>query len=171
MNSCTAISGLILLVVTNLACIVSFATPYWLEKKGKTIGLWAECHDQKCEWVFEKSSYSPTDKDYVIASQGLMSVGLAVCLIALLVATLALCCQCTSCNHAGFVAGLLITAFLSMGIATAVYGIKTSKEENAKVSYDASVHFGWSFWVAVGAAGMALVTSLIYGCSSKGTDE
>ena len=48
--------------------------------------------------------------DYIIATQGLMSVGLAVCLIALLVSTLALCCQCNNCNYTGFVAGLLITA-------------------------------------------------------------
>mmetsp|Transcript_42108 Transcript_42108/g.67373 ORF Transcript_42108/g.67373 Transcript_42108/m.67373 type:complete len:172 (-) Transcript_42108:177-692(-) len=171
MNSCTAISALIMLVVTNLATIISFATPYWLEGKVETQGLWAKCVSQECSWVFQEVKEN-NEKDYIIATQGLMSVGLAVCLIALLVSTLALCCQCNNCNYTGFVAGLLITAFLSIGIATAVYGIKTSKVENAELSFgdNATFRFGWSFWTGVGAAGMAMLTSLIYGCSSRRVD-
>lgn len=168
MNSCAAISGLIMLVVTNLAAIVSFATPYWRERKMSTEGLWATCEGQECKWVFESVDLNEKGKDYIIATQGLMSVGLTVCLIALLVSTLALCCQCNSCNYTGFVAGLMITAFLSIGIAVAVYGIKSSKEENARITFDKNDRrFGWSFWVGAGAAAMALLTSLLYGCSSR----
>lgn len=54
MNSCTAISALIMLVVTNLATIISFATPYWLEGKEGTQGLWAKCVGQECSWVFQE---------------------------------------------------------------------------------------------------------------------
>lgn len=62
MNSCTAITALILLVLTNLATIISFATPYWLETTEDTRGLWATCKDQKCEWVFESSDYRVEDE-------------------------------------------------------------------------------------------------------------
>lgn len=55
MNSCAAISGLIMLVVTNLAAIVSFATPYWREQKSSTEGLWATCHGTQCQWVFDNN--------------------------------------------------------------------------------------------------------------------
>jgi hypothetical protein len=61
----------------------------------------------------------------------------------------------------------LFLAVLSIGIGTAVYGIKSSKEVNAKTSFEDFPHFGWSFWVAVGAAGMAMLTSLMYCCSSR----
>lgn len=171
MNSCAAISGLIMLVVTNLAAIVSFATPYWREQRLSTEGLWAKCQMQECQWVFDSKDLSDSN-DYIIATQGLMSVGLTVCLVALLVSTLALCCQCNNCNYTSFVAGLMITAFLSIGIAVAVYGIKSSKEEKAGLSFDNDhdCRFGWSFWVGAGAAVMALLTSLLYGCSSKNED-
>lgn len=59
-----------------------------------------------------------------------------------------------------------ILAVLSIGIAVAVYGIKSSKEKKAGISF----RFGWSFWVGAGAAIMALLTSLLYGCSSKKED-
>lgn len=172
MNSCAAISGLIMLVVTNLAAIVSFATPYWREQTSSTEGLWATCHGTQCQWVFDNNKDLAESNDYIIATQGLMSVGLTVCLIALLVSTLALCCQCNSCNYTGFVAGLMITAFLSIGIAVAVYGIKSSKEKKAGIFFDNGhdFRFGWSFWVGAGAAIMALLTSLLYGCSSKKED-
>lgn len=55
MNSCAAISGLIMLVVTNLAAIVSFATPYWREQTSSTEGLWATCHGTQCQWVFDNN--------------------------------------------------------------------------------------------------------------------
>lgn len=65
-----------------------------------------------------------------------------------------------------------ILAVLSIGIAVAVYGIKSSKEEKAGLSFDNDhdCRFGWSFWVGAGAAVMALLTSLLYGCSSKNED-
>lgn len=65
-----------------------------------------------------------------------------------------------------------ILAVLSIGIAVAVYGIKSSKEKKAGISFDNGhdFRFGWSFWVGAGAAIMALLTSLLYGCSSKKED-
>ena len=48
--------------------------------------------------------------DWFKATQGLMALGLGVALIALIVATLSLCCRCSEqCNFGGFVAGLLLT--------------------------------------------------------------
>lgn len=46
---------------------------------------------------------------WFIAVQGLMSVGLALCLLSLLIATISLCCQKQSCSPSGTIAGLLLT--------------------------------------------------------------
>jgi hypothetical protein len=46
---------------------------------------------------------------WFIAVQGLMSVGLALCLLSLLVATISLCCQKQNCSSSGTIAGLLLT--------------------------------------------------------------
>jgi hypothetical protein len=53
--SCAQILGLIMLVNTNLAIIISFATPYWIVHAlgYGNLGLWAECLGEKCTWVFD----------------------------------------------------------------------------------------------------------------------
>lgn len=57
MNSCAAVIGLIMLVITDLAIIISFATPYWQESKllfrSSSSGLWAYCTSDDCTWIFE----------------------------------------------------------------------------------------------------------------------
>ncbi|KAK3088805.1 hypothetical protein FSP39_023937 [Pinctada imbricata] len=162
--------GLIGLVLTDLAGIVAFATPFWLDNRSTKIsfGLWASCKDaSNCDWIFTGGQVN--DKNWFIAVQGLMAVGLCVALVALLIATIALCCQCQNCNYAGTVAGLLLTAFLAMGIAVTLFGIKAAEEDvyNAKIDDSGLQKFGWSFWLSAGSAGMALITSFVYGCSSR----
>lgn len=53
--SCAQIIGLIMLVNTNLAIIISFATPYWqIRPLGfGNDGLWAKCAGEECRWVFD----------------------------------------------------------------------------------------------------------------------
>lgn len=63
-TSCAQIMGLIMLVNTNLATIIAFATPYWaVFKLGTAQGLWAICGSTDCIWEFENDfamqDYSP----------------------------------------------------------------------------------------------------------------
>lgn len=54
MHSCAAVTGLILLVITDLGTIISFATPFWIMcSSGADRGLWATCQKTSCEWIFE----------------------------------------------------------------------------------------------------------------------
>ncbi|KAJ8306055.1 hypothetical protein KUTeg_016600 [Tegillarca granosa] len=111
--------------------------------------------------------------DWFRATQGLMTVGLCVGLVALIIATLALCCQCRKCNYGSVVAGLLITAFLSIGIAVVVFGVKAA-DSGTRIDWTESRsfnRFGWSFWLAAGSSGMALLTSFIYCCTCRGASD
>jgi hypothetical protein len=62
MQSCTAVTGLILLVITDLGTIISFATPVWI-LHGSDIdrGLWAVCKGTNCEWIY---NYNVNPKDF-----------------------------------------------------------------------------------------------------------
>ncbi|XP_033726878.1 uncharacterized protein LOC117316424 [Pecten maximus] len=183
MRSCAAVFGLTFLVITDLATIISFATPYWLELniglfglsgQWKFHGLWATCDRDQCSWVFEDGARVLSSAEWFKATQGLMSVGLGLALLALIVATLALCCQCHGCNYASTVAGLLLICFLCIGVAVALFGIKASQDFNAVVASEnlalgQEYKYAWSFWLAAGAAGMALITSIVYGCAGLNT--
>ncbi|KAL3892361.1 hypothetical protein ACJMK2_004572 [Sinanodonta woodiana] len=172
-NTCGAIVGLIFLVLTNLAIMIAFATPYWLEHRmifNRNEGLWADCLDNECTWHFEDNfKFQSQIEDWFKATQGLMTVGLVVGLLALLVATLALCCSCKNCNPNHAVAVLLVVGFLCIGVAVVVFAIKASDERNAKLKwdFDTLVRFSWSFWVAIAAAGLSLVTAVIYSCMNR----
>lgn len=172
--TCAQIFALIVLVNTNLAIIIAFATPYWIEynwlRYTNNKGLWAECSDSDCKWVFDDDfalqRYQP---DWFKACQALMAIGLACGLTALLIATLGLCCDCHSCNPNHAVTGLLILAFLTMGVAITIFGIKASDDWKIKFqwSFYSSGKFGWSFWVAIAAAISSLVTAIFYGCMGR----
>ncbi|XP_021355456.1 uncharacterized protein LOC110451654 isoform X1 [Mizuhopecten yessoensis] len=185
MRSCAAVLGLTFLVITDLASIISLATPYWLEHSIGVFGLvgrwtfhglWATCDSDQCSWVFEDGARVLSSAEWFKATQGLMSVGLGLALLALIVATLALCCQCHGCNYAGVVAGLLLLCFLCIGVAVALFGIKASQDFNAVVTSEdlalgQEYKYAWSFWLAAGASGMALITSIVYGCAGLSTQN
>ncbi|KAL3892360.1 hypothetical protein ACJMK2_004589 [Sinanodonta woodiana] len=167
--------GLVVLVICVVASIIAFVTPYWLESDDiitgrHHMGLLAKCKENSCKWMFEDDmlhqKYAP---DWFKATQGLMTVGLVVGLLALLVATLALCCSCKNCNPNHAVAVLLVVGFLCIGVAVVVFAIKASDERNAKLKwdFDTLVRFSWSFWVAIAAAGLSLVTAVIYSCMNR----
>lgn len=61
---------------------------------------------------------------------------------------------------------------LAIGTAVTLFGIKASQDFNAGIEWDGTdlFRFGWSFWLAVGAAGVALLTSIVYGCSGQRTE-
>lgn len=57
MASCLAVMGIIWLVITNLAIIICFSTPFWTEEYMFSLisneGLWAKCGINTCVWFFE----------------------------------------------------------------------------------------------------------------------
>ncbi|XP_041362167.1 uncharacterized protein LOC121378129 [Gigantopelta aegis] len=179
MTSCCAIFGLVFLVITNLAIIIAFATPYWLELRspysftgGENRGLWAYCSDEACTWVFQDHSiWRQRESGWWIATQALMSVGLALGLMSLLFATLALCCECRGCNCSHAIAGLLMIAFLVLGTSVVVFGINAHSDSSFKAEINWTKHararFSWSFWLGVGSSGLAFLTSLIYACEGR----
>ncbi|XP_060564293.1 uncharacterized protein LOC132723568 isoform X2 [Ruditapes philippinarum] len=168
--SCAQILGLIMLVNTNLAIIISFATPYWIVHAlgYGNLGLWAECLGEKCTWVFDNEFELQSQRlDWFKATQGLMSVGLGLGLIALLVATLSLCCTCHSCNPHHPICGLLLTSCLSMAVGIVIFGVKAHDEWNIELEKGLHGSFGWSFWVGIGATALAFLTSCIYCCIGR----
>ncbi|XP_053382308.1 transmembrane protein 47-like isoform X2 [Mercenaria mercenaria] len=168
--SCAQILGLIMLVNTNLAIIISFATPYWrLRPLGfGNDGLWAECAGEECRWVFDDEFYlQKTLPDWFKATQGLMSVGLGLGLIALLVATLSLCCTCHSCNPHHPICGLLLTSCISMAVGIVIFGVKAHDDWGIELEKGLYGSFGWSFWVGIGATAMAFLTACIYCCMGR----
>ncbi|XP_071143526.1 uncharacterized protein [Mytilus edulis] len=173
MQSCAAVTGLILLVITDLGTIISYATPFWVvHSTNRDQGLWALCEGTNCQWIYDASFLTGKEfhkEGWFIAVQGLMSVGLALCLLSLLIATISLCCQKQSCSPSGTIAGLLLTTFLAMCVAVILFGIKASQELKVTVGFDSKTDdcFGWSFWLAAASAALSLATSGVYGCASR----
>ena len=59
-------------------------------------------------WIGDNNVFLCHVVDWFLATQGLMCVGLAVTFLALLIATIALCCECRRCNSNHVVAGFLL---------------------------------------------------------------
>ncbi|GFS08419.1 hypothetical protein ElyMa_003013900 [Elysia marginata] len=174
MATCCSILGIIGLVLTDLAVIISFATPYWVQfRQSQNQGLWAMCEADSCQWFFEKNYVSmlETDTDWWVSVQGLVSVGLGLGILCLLLATIALCCECRSCNTSKCIGVLLIIAFIGLGVGAIVFGVCANKFEDVQLDYDQDHgrRFGWAFWLDAAAAGAALLTGLIYLVDGRGT--
>ncbi|XP_052762634.1 transmembrane protein 47-like isoform X3 [Mya arenaria] len=167
--------GFICLVITVATMFISFVTPYWVVDDGDYImkpvhkGLLANCEEDMCTWIFKDERINREFPAWFNATQGLMSVALALGLIALLVATLSLCCTCHSCNPHHPICGFLIIASVSIAVAIVVFGIKAKNEWDIDFQMElmSRGRFGWSFWTAVGAAASALLTSTIYCCMDR----
>ncbi|XP_059154928.1 transmembrane protein 47-like [Physella acuta] len=175
MTTYCSVIGLVFLVLTNLAIIITYATPYWLEHRmGWNHGLWARCRSDSCTWLFQENykimTNSNVESEWWIATIALTSLGLIFALFSLLLATIALCCECRRCNPSVVIGVLLFMAFLCLSVAAVVFGVCSNKYDNAGIHYTISsgVRFGWSFWLDVAAAGLALLTSLIYCLVGRG---
>lgn len=175
MTTCCSILGLVFLVITNLAIIISFATPYWIEyRHQRNQGLWAFCAEDSCTWVFEddysKFTTVKVTEAWWISVQALTCFGLSLGLFSMLLATIALCCECKACNASCAIAGLLIMAFLSLGVAAVDFGICANKylKVDLEVSSPNGRRFGWSFWLDCASACLALLTSFIYMIAGRG---
>lgn len=94
-----------------------------------------------------------------------MCFGLGLALFALLVATVALCCECKRCNSNHAVAGLLLLAFLVIGVAVVVFGI--SAKDELSVDLESQQRYSWSFWLAAASSGLSLISAIIYVCEGR----
>ncbi|XP_052240574.1 uncharacterized protein LOC127851091 isoform X12 [Dreissena polymorpha] len=167
--------GYVMTALTLAAIFVTFVTPYWLvnEETDTRVdvhtGLLVICEKRSCHWIFEDRRVISVYPVWFKATQGLMSSALALGILALIVATLSLCCTCHSCNPHQPICGFLIVASLCIAVAVVVFGIKANQEWKIDFQMDisSSGRFGWSFWTAIGAAGGALLTSVIYCCMDR----
>ncbi|XP_064596872.1 uncharacterized protein LOC135463543 [Liolophura sinensis] len=174
MASCLAVMGIIWLVITNLAIIICFSTPFWMEDYMINLinneGLWAKCGISSCVWFFEDDfALEETKPVWFKAVQALVAVGLGCGLLALLFATCSLCCETKRCNLSAAISTVLILAFLCIGIAIIVYGAKANSEYGVNIGLKMNMgrKFGWSFWLGVVSAALILLTSTMYACDCK----
>ncbi|BFZ14376.1 hypothetical protein BsWGS_17414 [Bradybaena similaris] len=128
-----------------------------------------------CRWLFSREiEVQQESPDWFKAVQGLMSCAVATSLLSLIIGLFSLCCHCKSCNVHQAAGAFVNLTFLLVAISVAVFGAKGNSEHGISVHADDTSMvvnmFGWSFWLAVAAAGMALISSILYfclGCKSE----
>ncbi|KAL3886792.1 hypothetical protein ACJMK2_026764 [Sinanodonta woodiana] len=193
MASCLAVIAIICVLITAVATIVAFSTPNWIKMvtdgslcncKSCDCGLWLFCTSGSlsnsgdlgnCEWFFAKDYFIERSlPDWFKAVQGLMSCAIASSLLALLVGLFSLCCKCKSCNPYHAAGAFINLTFLLIAVSVCVFGAKAFMNHGAVVlssdSLPVKCIYGWSFWVAVGAATMALITSTLFFCVGRQKD-
>ncbi|XP_076457689.1 uncharacterized protein LOC143291619 [Babylonia areolata] len=192
MASCVVVTAVFSVLITAVAIIVAFATPNWLKFRGSNptslctsgsifdycktcdCGLWLRCHGDiteagnldNCRWFFADDFYIEQNlPNWFKAVQGMMGVAVASSLLALLIALFSLCCYCKNCNPHQAACAFIGLTFLLVASSVCVFGAKSHLESDAQVKAETlSFHplFGWSFWVAVGAGGMAFISTILY---------
>ncbi|PVD27771.1 hypothetical protein C0Q70_12943 [Pomacea canaliculata] len=197
MASCALITAVICVLITAVATIVAFATPNWLKFRGQNptelcgnsryldscnncdCGLWLRCQGDitisgnldNCRWFFANDfEIEQALPAWFKAVQGLMAVAVASSLLALLIGLFSLCCYCKSCNPHQAAGAFINLTFLLLTTAVCVFGAKAHTEAYAGVMAEPnSINplFDWSFWVGVGAAGMSLISSILYFCVGR----
>ncbi|XP_052240552.1 uncharacterized protein LOC127851091 isoform X2 [Dreissena polymorpha] len=175
--------GYVMTALTLAAIFVTFVTPYWLvnEETDTRVdvhtGLLVICEKRSCHWIFEDRRVISVYPVWFKATQGLMLAALALGILVLIVATVSICCTCINCTCCSCtccscnrpIYWLLVIAGLCIAVALVVFGIKANQEWKIDFQMDisSSGRFGWSFWTAIGAAGGALLTSVIYCCMDR----
>lgn len=190
MASCLTIFSLICVLVTTVATIVAFATPNWIEfeQNGNgdklcmcnscDCGLWLSCSGgvsgdfDNCVWFFSRDFLVERNLPvWYKAVQGLMSVAIASSLLSLIIGLFALCCSCKSCNPFHVVAAFMNLTFLLLASSVCTFGAKAHMDHEAMVIAEQGRTdlplFGWSFWVAVGASVMALISGCLCFCAAR----
>lgn len=194
MASCSAITAIICVLITTVATIVAFSTPNWIEFDGNPLdmlcqcagcdcGLWLTCSGgslsasgslDNCRWFFSDDFLIERHlPDWFKAVQGLMACALASALLALVIGLFSLCCHCKGCNPNMAAGAFANLTFILLAVSVCVFGAKAHIDHNATVLQEQGQTFptyGWSFWVAVGASVMALISSLLYFCVGRKDD-
>ncbi|KAK6173042.1 hypothetical protein SNE40_016577 [Patella caerulea] len=193
MASCLVITSIICVLLTTVATIVAFATPNWIGFRGLNdaelcgcrgrhcdCGLWLFCTGggvtntgslDNCRWFFSQDfQIERSLPEWFKAVQGLFSCAIASSLLSLLIGLFSLCCYCKTCNPHQAAGAFINLTFLLLAIGVCVFGAKAHMDHKTEVlarSGSMDPLFGWSFWVGVGAAGMALISSILYFCVGR----
>ncbi|KAL5020341.1 hypothetical protein ScPMuIL_003233 [Solemya velum] len=194
MASCMVITAVICVLITTVATIVAFATPNWMAFRATgaicgcaissgdcDCGLWLNCRGgyttdslDNCKWFFDDDFHIEKSlPDWFKAVQGLMSCAVASSLLALIIGLCSLCCTCKGCNPHQAAGAMANLTFLLLAVSVCVFGAKAYLDLKAQVLADTLSQdplFSWSFWVAVGATGMSLISSILYFCVGR-TDD
>ncbi|XP_041373945.1 uncharacterized protein LOC121386955 [Gigantopelta aegis] len=195
MASCVVIVAIICVLFTTVATIVAFATPNWLAFRGTNdlqlcgcltcdCGLWLRCVSSdrnilkgnldNCDWFFTNDFYIERAlPDWFKAVQGLLSCAVASSLLSLLIGLFSLCCMCKTCNPHQAAGAFINLTFLLLAVAVCVFGAKAHIDHQVEVVVKDNVIeplFGWSFWTAVAAATLALLSSILYFCVGRSNE-
>ncbi|XP_069115633.1 uncharacterized protein [Argopecten irradians] len=196
MPNCIIITAIVCVLITTVATIVSFSLPNWLHfrnlgdalcgcsSKDCHCGLWINCRGgfdassslANCEWFFSDDFHIEKSlPDWFKAVQGLMSCAVASSMLSLLIGLFSLCWTCKGCNPHQATGAFANLTFLLLAVAVCVFGTKAYLDKQAIVMESQTTStemllFGWSFWVAVGATGMALISSILYFCVGRSDD-
>lgn len=169
-SSPVVLVGFLVLLISVLACALSFAAPFWMLYTGGwgiftnawSKGLWADCFsDHKCKWYWEDDfQLEKNQPDWYKASQGLFAFGLIILLIAFLASCIQMCCCCckASIGFSSTLASLCLSAGICIGVSLGVYG--------GFISKDSDYSFYWAFFVGIGGAVAAVVASILFFCES-----
>ncbi|XP_046552839.1 uncharacterized protein LOC124262401 [Haliotis rubra] len=197
MASCVVVTAIICVLLTTVATIVAFATPNWLKFRDSSVdiasslckcekcdcGLWMKCAGSpamdsasldNCNTFFAQDNLIEKSlPDWFKAVQGLMSCAVACALISLFIGLFSLCCSCKCCNPHQAAGAFINLTFLLLAAGVCVFGAKAHMDNRARVMAEANTVdplFSWSFWCAVGAAGMSLISSVLYFCVGRADD-
>ncbi|XP_014784850.1 uncharacterized protein LOC106879687 [Octopus bimaculoides] len=192
MASCLLVTVILCVLITTVTIIVSFTTPSWVLYPAfsdsnilspKEIvcpcttvfqscdcGLWLYCRESSsmsdnCQWFL--SNEFALEKKLPVwfkAVQALMALGAFLSLLALIIALSSLCCFCKSCSLHRVASGLMNFCFLILLSAVCTFGAMCHTQYEVSLTKDNMFNstFGWSFWLAVGATAMSLLSSLLY---------
>jgi hypothetical protein len=153
-----------------IACLISFAAPFWLKQEGMLTrelhqGLWGECRavkDKDCDWFWEDDyKWERSRPIFWKATQGLFSFGAATLIISFFLVSANMCCRC--CDYYCInrtLCGLLLMAFLEMAVALALFCGYAYETMSARLT---GTHvFDWGFWIGICAAGLDLLAVIVF---------
>ncbi|BFZ25914.1 hypothetical protein BsWGS_28953 [Bradybaena similaris] len=195
MATCLIVVAITAILITNVAIIISYATPNWVtfERNATAFcdcldcdcGIWLYCKGgflkdgstENCHWFFSDNFKLELKlPDWFQAVQGLMTCAVVTSFIALIIGLFSLCCYCKNCNPHQAAAGFIGLTFCLLAAAVCLFGVKGHLDYGLGIFQSDNPAtpqpiLSWSFWVAVGAAALALLSSLLYCCVGQPNDD
>ena len=158
-QSLVVIVQFVFLHIGALLCIVSIATPVWIESDSTTThnvtedaewfskGLWEICDDYAC-WRFDQSQQSST----FTATQVFFSFGSVLTIIFTLTMYVILgYYELRKSERLAWLRVFGITvANVCLAISLLLYGV-LARKQNLDIAEDIDVKLGWSFYIGIGA--------------------
>ncbi|GAB1602713.1 uncharacterized protein LOC115211930 [Argonauta hians] len=138
-------------------------------------GLWLYCQRaavgdaEQCSWFLGNEFQIEKELPVWFKSVQALFAAAAFCsLMALILGLSSLCCACKSCSLHRGASVFMNFSFLLLLSGVCTFGAMCHVNHNVAIVRGKSflngldIVFGWSFWLAVAATGMALLSSLLY---------